>query len=1003
MDVPSGAQRRARAPADRPVSARICWGAWRRAILGTMEAMPGDDDRVDSPPGAAPAGRPAPVAAARGSLESGPAATVVRARGSVDTVDPTRPVAFAARAPVPEPLQVNTAHRREVVLRAELPIPERLGRFELIREIGRGGMGRVFLGRDTRLGRKVAIKFLLRHDPHFVQRFLVEARATARCTHENIVTIFEVGEHDGLPYMVLEYLEGRTLADILEVRPTAHQLVELMIPVVRALARAHEHGIVHRDLKPSNILVTDRGQLKVLDFGVAQFIDGDADPSPVADADSLVGTYPYMSPEQWGAGEVDHLSDLWAIGVMFWRALTGEHPAGTTTPELLRERLCDRATALPSLASADAKIPRDVVRITDRCLAKRKSDRYQSASELLVDLERALAPEAAVGALDDAPYRGLVAFGEDDARRFFGRSSEIRAALAQLATWPLLAVIGASGVGKSSFVHAGLIPALRSGTGGGSGAWDVHTLRPGRDPLRRLAAILDDGLDVAELRVAPGSFGARLRERAKTRRENVLVVVDQMEEVFTLCEDASSRAGFLAALLAAADDARSPVRVVLSMRADFLDRLASDKQVLADVTRGLFFLSVPDADNLRETLVRPAELAGYAFEASSIVDDMIRAGSTSGALPLVSFAAARLWDGRDRERRLLTVKAYEQLGGVGGAFARHADHVASTVPTQHQPLLRAIMTRLVTPEGTRAVVEIRELASLSEDAGAIDTILELLVRGRLVHARRDAGQEPTVEIVHEALITEWPTLTRWLDEQGALRGFLDDLRRAARQWDARDRAPDVVWRGRPAREALDHASRNVLELSRVEREFLDGVRAHVRRERRRKVAAVAAIAAVVAIGLAGSSVAVVRIKRAEGEAELRADQTEHALAEAKAARDQLQSKLDLVEQKEREREAEAARRSEEEQRRAVAEQGMAAARRDEQLTKEQLAQANVDLRAKVAQAQAAEAAAKRATQEAQAAKRQLEILLAAKRAEVERLEAERKNIYDGSLKAPKGR
>src|SRR5439155_14224918 len=109
--------------------------------------------------------------------------------------------------------------------------------------------------------------------PDFLQRFLVEARATARCTHENIVTIYEVGEHDGLPYMVLEYLEGKTLSDVLDAQPSLQHFTELMVPVVRALERAHEHGIVHRDLKPSNIFVTDRGQVKVLDFGVARMID----------------------------------------------------------------------------------------------------------------------------------------------------------------------------------------------------------------------------------------------------------------------------------------------------------------------------------------------------------------------------------------------------------------------------------------------------------------------------------------------------------------------------------------------------------------------------------------------------------------------------------------------------------------------------------------------------------------------------------------------------------
>ncbi|HEY5926326.1 MAG TPA: serine/threonine-protein kinase, partial [Kofleriaceae bacterium] len=416
-----------------------------------------------------------------------------------------------------------------------------IGRFELIREIARGGMGQVFLGRDTKLGRKVAIKFLLRDDAHFVQRFLVEARATARCTHENIVTIFEVGEHEGLPYMVLEYLEGKPLSAVLDNKPSMRQFCELMVPVARALERAHEHGIVHRDLKPSNVFVTDRGHVKVLDFGVARLIDRaendiarataafeavslDEDRASVTftGSNSLVGTLPYMSPEQWGAGEVDHQSDIWAFGVMFWRALTGVHPAGTMSPDKLRERLCDLDTPLPSIAQRDPTIPPELVAIIDRCLYKQRQYRYQSASDLLADLLAFLAPRADRSSDEVCPYRGLSAFGEEDAKYFFGRSNEIRTAIAQLDAWPLLAVIGPSGVGKSSFVHAGLVPAIRSA----GGNWDVRVLRPGRVPLHRLATALEESLArrehaaenlLSHLVEAPGLFGSMLRTAAARR------------------------------------------------------------------------------------------------------------------------------------------------------------------------------------------------------------------------------------------------------------------------------------------------------------------------------------------------------------------------------------------------------------------------------------------------------------------------------------------------------
>jgi len=917
----------------------------------------------------------------------------------------------------------------------ELSPSTRIGRFELIRELARGGMGQVFLARDTLLGRKVAIKFLLHDDPDFVQRFLVEARATARCTHENIVTIYEVGEHDGLPYMVLEFLEGKTLSETLDTHPSLRQFTEIMISVARALERAHEHGIVHRDLKPSNIFVTDRGVVKVLDFGVARMIDragvvteklgAGIDPrklmsdgrevSVTQTSNSLVGTLPYMSPEQWGADVVDHQSDLWAVGIMFWRFIANVHPAGTWAADKLKERLCDLDTPLPSIASKDPALPKRLVEIIDHCLEKHKAARYATATALVADLQSFIAPREARSAEETCPYRGLSAFGEDDAKYFFGRTSEIRMALAQLDEWPLLAVIGPSGVGKSSFVHAGLIPAVRS-TGG---AWQVRVLRPGRVPLHRLAAILEetlatgeDGSDLmAKLVEAPGLFGTLLRRAASRRNVRMMVVVDQLEELFTLCDSDRVRQAFLAAILAAADDPSSPVRVVLSMRADFLDRLAGHKHFLAELSRGLFFLTAPDRENLRETLVRPAQLAGYSFESDEIVDDMMQAATSRGALPLLSFAATKLWDARDRERRQLTVAAYNEMGGVGGAFARHADQIAASVPPHQQIVLRAVMTRLVTPEGTRAVVDHKELLSVSAEPGAVEQILDQLVRARLIHLHTDADQTATVEIVHEMLISEWPTLARWLEEGQAVRGFVHELGQAARNWDSHGRSKDFVWRGVPAQDAIHTANRNVLDLSAVEADYLLAIRKQARRSRTLRLAVFASIFTALMLVIAGGAVAFVRITEAEQNAE---DQAREAKAQrgqavearqaAEAATAKVQAQLDEVRRaQDQERAAnEAKQKAEAEQQAAEAEAQHADAK--VKLSAEELQRANGELKKALADAQSqkkvAEAnadKAKKATDEANKAKAVTERLLHDEQARVKQLEDEKKHIYDGDL------
>ena len=283
---------------------------------------------------------------------------------------------------------------------ASLPRPgDRHGKYTIMEELGRGGMGVVFKALDTRLARLVAIKWLLSNQRDLVRRFRAEAKATARCRHDNIVVIHEVDECLGHPYIVFEYLEGQTLRQ--HMRHLGQPLepesaVNIVIGVVRALACAHDLGIVHRDLKPENIMLLASGSIKVLDFGIAKVMS-DAYASTIATGltesrltqtqqGAILGTLPYMSPEQWAGATVDARTDIWAVGIIMHELLTGKHPLAPLDIMKLRG-VADLDT--PLLPGNHSAVYRGSAfdDIIDRCLKKRKERRLGSASQLLEKLE----------------------------------------------------------------------------------------------------------------------------------------------------------------------------------------------------------------------------------------------------------------------------------------------------------------------------------------------------------------------------------------------------------------------------------------------------------------------------------------------------------------------------------------------------------------------------------------------------------------------------------------
>jgi len=271
-------------------------------------------------------------------------------------------------------------------------------RYELVGVIGRGGMAEVWEARDTRLGRRVAIKILrpdLARDPAFQARFRREAQSAASLNHPNIVAVYDTGEDiliDGtestvVPYIVMEYVDGMTLRQILSSgrRLLPERSLEITAGTLSALDYAHRHGIIHRDIKPANVMLTRTGDVKVMDFGIARAINDSG--HTMTSAQTVMGTAQYLSPEQARGEIVDARSDIYSSGVLLYELLTGKPPFTGDSPVSIAYQHVSEQAVPPS--QVDPEIPRDVDGVVMRSLAKSPDDRYQTAADFRADVERA--------------------------------------------------------------------------------------------------------------------------------------------------------------------------------------------------------------------------------------------------------------------------------------------------------------------------------------------------------------------------------------------------------------------------------------------------------------------------------------------------------------------------------------------------------------------------------------------------------------------------------------
>lgn len=420
-----------------------------------------------------------------------------------------------------------------------------------------------------------------------------------------------------------------------------------------------------------------------------------------------------------------------------------------------------------------------------------------------------------------SPYPGLASYGVADAERFVGREREIEALANRLIRAPMIAVLGPSGAGKSSFIHAGVMARLAE-------HYELITMRPGRHPLHALAALPPIGGDPTD---GP-AIAERLRALGERAPRGLVVVIDQLEEMVTLCTDPAERRQFAETLAAAADGPSAPVRVVVTLRDDFATVIESE-----EAFRGafeVFVLATPLPEALRRIVTEPARRAGVSVD-PRVVDDMVDevAGRTA-SLPLLSFTASQLWKTRDRTARKITYEAYAALGGVAGALSAYADQVYGSLARKDQEVVRDLFARLVASDGTRIPAPRSELAQLS---GA-KAVLGHLIDARLLVAREADGID-VIEVVHECLADRWDRLARWRSEDAADRALLGEVRAATRRWLEANRRADLLWHGEALAELRKLAARSTA-LTDDERAFAAAADRAARKKRRVRSAAIIA-------------------------------------------------------------------------------------------------------------------------------------------------------------------